>query len=315
MAEAKNYTQAGFDALQKELDYLRDVRRVEVKEEVAKARSYGDLSENSEYDEAKNEEAKIESRIHELEEMIAVSERTGRVLSVYQNRRWDGDYLTVKRILETGRIGEIARIESRIHGSRGIPKTWMRETRYEGGVLWDWGAHVIDQILALKPDKKVSYVSATMSHMTDADVEDGFTAHLIFEDEVEAIVEVGTNNLIPLPRWYLTGKKGSAMIRDFSSGAEIATLVHEETEEVLASRLGTGMTKMMVPRRAEEVHKSAMPVAEEMVAHDYYRNIAEVIDGVSEPYVKLSESLRVLRLMEAVKKAAITHETVWFEQE
>ena len=73
MAEAKNYTQAGFDALQKELDYLRDVRRVEVKEEVAKARSYGDLSENSEYDEAKNEEAKIESRIHELEEMIAVA--------------------------------------------------------------------------------------------------------------------------------------------------------------------------------------------------------------------------------------------------
>ena len=251
----------------------------------------------------------------ELEEMIAVAEKHGRVLSIYQNRRWDGDYLTVKRILESGRIGEIARIESRIHGSRGIPKTWMRETRYEGGVLWDWGAHVIDQILALKPDKRVSYVSATMSHMTDADVEDGFTAHLIFEDGVEAIVEVGTNNLIPLPRWYLTGKKGSALIRDFRSGAELATLVNEDTEEVVATRLGTGMTKMMVPRRAEEVHKSAMPVADEIVAHDYYRNFAEVIDGVSEPYVKLSESLRVLRLMDAVKKAAISHETVWFEWE
>jgi transcription elongation factor GreA len=73
MAEAKNYTQAGFDALQKELSYLKNVRRVEIKEEVAKARSYGDLSENSEYDEAKNEEAKIEMRIHELEEMIAVA--------------------------------------------------------------------------------------------------------------------------------------------------------------------------------------------------------------------------------------------------
>lgn len=70
MAEAKNYTQAGFDALQKELAYLRDVRRVEVKEEVAKARSYGDLSENSEYDEAKNEQAKVESRINELEELL-----------------------------------------------------------------------------------------------------------------------------------------------------------------------------------------------------------------------------------------------------
>ncbi len=73
MAEAKNYTQAGYDALQKELSYLKNVRRNEIKEEVAKARSYGDLSENSEYDEAKNEEAKVEMRIHELEEMIAVA--------------------------------------------------------------------------------------------------------------------------------------------------------------------------------------------------------------------------------------------------
>ena len=73
MAELKNYTQAGYDALQKELNFLKNVRRVEIKEEVAKARSYGDLSENSEYDEAKNEAAKVEMRIHELEEMISVA--------------------------------------------------------------------------------------------------------------------------------------------------------------------------------------------------------------------------------------------------
>lgn len=73
MAEMKNYTQAGYDALQKELNFLKNVRRVEIKEEVAKARSYGDLSENSEYDEAKNEEAKVEMRIHELEEMISLA--------------------------------------------------------------------------------------------------------------------------------------------------------------------------------------------------------------------------------------------------
>lgn len=73
MAEMKNYTQAGYDALQKELNFLKNVRREEIKNEVAKARSYGDLSENSEYDEAKNEEAKVEMRIHELEEMISLA--------------------------------------------------------------------------------------------------------------------------------------------------------------------------------------------------------------------------------------------------
>lgn len=73
MAEFKTYTQAGYNALLDELNFLKNVRRVEIKEEVAKARSYGDLSENSEYDEAKNEEAKIEMRIHELEEMIRMA--------------------------------------------------------------------------------------------------------------------------------------------------------------------------------------------------------------------------------------------------
>ncbi|MBO5906698.1 MAG: transcription elongation factor GreA [Clostridia bacterium] len=71
MAEVKTYTQAGFDALQKELDYLVNVRVEENKKEISTARAFGDLSENSEYDEAKQEQAKIHSRIDELREMIA----------------------------------------------------------------------------------------------------------------------------------------------------------------------------------------------------------------------------------------------------
>ena len=66
----QNYTKAGFKALQDELDYLKNVKREENKKDISKARSYGDLSENSEYDEAKLELAKIATRIAELEEMI-----------------------------------------------------------------------------------------------------------------------------------------------------------------------------------------------------------------------------------------------------
>ena len=67
----QNYTKAGFQALNDELDYLKNVRREENKKEISTARSFGDLSENSEYDEAKNEQAKIAARIAELEDMIA----------------------------------------------------------------------------------------------------------------------------------------------------------------------------------------------------------------------------------------------------
>ena len=71
MPEMKIYTPAGFKALQDELDYLVNVRVEENKKEISTARAFGDLSENSEYDEAKQEQGKIHSRIAELREMIA----------------------------------------------------------------------------------------------------------------------------------------------------------------------------------------------------------------------------------------------------
>ena len=71
MPEMKIYTPAGFKALQDELDFLVNVRVEENKKEISTARAFGDLSENSEYDEAKQEQGQIHSRIAELREMIA----------------------------------------------------------------------------------------------------------------------------------------------------------------------------------------------------------------------------------------------------
>ncbi len=71
MPEIKTYTPQGFKALQDELDYLVNVKVEENKKEISTARAFGDLSENSEYDEAKQEQAKIHARIDELREMIA----------------------------------------------------------------------------------------------------------------------------------------------------------------------------------------------------------------------------------------------------
>ncbi len=71
MSESKTYTPAGFKALQDELDYLVNVKVEENKKDISTARAFGDLSENSEYDEAKQEQGKIHARIDELREMIA----------------------------------------------------------------------------------------------------------------------------------------------------------------------------------------------------------------------------------------------------
>ena len=74
MAEKQKYTKEGYQKLTEEYEFLTKVKREEVKKAIAEARSFGDLSENSEYDEARNEQAKVEVRIKELEALIQNAE-------------------------------------------------------------------------------------------------------------------------------------------------------------------------------------------------------------------------------------------------
>lgn len=74
MADKQMYTKQGFQELLDELSYLKLTRREEIKEQIAVARGFGDLSENAEYDEARNEQAKVEARIVELEALIENAE-------------------------------------------------------------------------------------------------------------------------------------------------------------------------------------------------------------------------------------------------
>ncbi|MBE6597169.1 MAG: transcription elongation factor GreA [Ruminococcaceae bacterium] len=70
MSKEQLYTPEGYQKLIDEMNYLTQTRREEIKKSIAEARSFGDLSENAEYDEARNEQAKVEARIKELEELI-----------------------------------------------------------------------------------------------------------------------------------------------------------------------------------------------------------------------------------------------------
>ena len=80
----------------------------------------------------------------ELEEVIAVSEETGRLFSVHQNRRWDKDFCIIRKLIEDGAIGKPFYIESLVHGSKGIPGDWRCVREAGGGMLLDWGVHLID---------------------------------------------------------------------------------------------------------------------------------------------------------------------------
>ena len=106
----------------------------------------------------------------ELDEMIKAAEESGKIFSVHQNRRFDVDFLAMKQIKESGELGSIINIESRIHGSRGIPSDWRGEKEHGGGMLLDWGVHLIDQLLQIL-DEKIEKINCTFDHITNQEVD------------------------------------------------------------------------------------------------------------------------------------------------
>lgn len=86
----------------------------------------------------------------EAEELVALAKRQNRHLCVYHNRRFDGDFITIKRIIEEGRIGDIKRLQSRFDRFRPQPRDRWRENAGPGaGIFWDLGPHLVDQVVHL----------------------------------------------------------------------------------------------------------------------------------------------------------------------
>lgn len=248
----------------------------------------------------------------DLQEMMDASKETGMFFTVHQNRRWDEDFLTMKKIYDERCLGDVFRIESRVQGSRGIPGDWRQEKEHGGGMVLDWGVHLLDQILLMMGDTKLKTIYATETHITNQLVDDGFTAELKFENGVEVLVEVGTNNFVTLPRWYMLGVNGTAVIEDWNLKGEIVCAAGINETDVVPIRTAAGLTKTMAPRREENIRKQELPIVKSDI-RDFYRNVMKVIDKKEEPKIKLPEVMRVMKLMEAIFESSKEHKVVHFE--
>ena len=239
--------------------------------------------------------------VSDFDEMVAAAEKSGKLFSVHQNRRWDVDFLAIKSLIASGEIGETLNIESRIHGSRGIPSDWRCHKPYGGGMMLDWGVHLIDQMLQLIPEK-ITKIYCEMTNITTNEVDDGFNLHITFESGKRATVEVGTYNFIAMPRFYMQCKSGSALIEDWQKKCQVAKLKAWCEKDVTPVQTAAGITKTMAPRDeitidAYEIERPTSDV------HDFYRNYVKAARGTEEAYIKNSEVRRVLLVMEAAFKS------------
>ena len=245
----------------------------------------------------------------EFREMTETAKSCGVLLSVHQNRRWDHDYRTVKRIFDEKTLGPVFNIESRVHGSRGIPGDWRNQRVHGGGMLLDWGVHLLDQILQIADSRKLLSVYAQFDYVTNEECEDGFKILLEFEGGLHSLVEVGTSNFINLPRWYMTGENGSALVTDWNLDGKVVMVTDSEKRDAVPVVTAAGLTKTMAPRTEDTIKKYPLPEVCGDIK-EYYRNIKASIEGKEEQLVRNDEIMRVMRLIDTVFLSAAKNQVI-----
>jgi predicted dehydrogenase len=234
----------------------------------------------------------------DLQDIFDASHKYDRIFTVHQNRRWDIDYLMMKHMYESGDLGEVFTVESRYHGSRGIPGDWRGEKEHGGGMIYDWGVHLIDQMIGIVNDQKIEKVYCRCDHLTNDEVDDGFKMDLFFERGLIGHIEVSTRNFISLPRFFMAGMDGTAIINDWRDKTRVVLCKTWEEHDVKPVVTAAGLTKTMAPRDEKTTVESWIerPASD---VHDFYRNWVAAINGEEKQLITHPQLMRVMKIMEA----------------
>jgi predicted dehydrogenase len=147
----------------------------------------------------------------EARALIAEARRADRLITVFQNRRWDGDFLTLRRLLQENALGDALRMESRFERWRPVPKPGWKESGGEEdatGVLYDLGSHLIDQALALFGPVTHVYAELERRRATSEVVDDAFVA-LAHASGVWSHLHTNMISAEPGPRFRVLGARAS----------------------------------------------------------------------------------------------------------
>ncbi len=145
----------------------------------------------------------------EADELIGLSQKAGKKIFVFQNRRWDGDFLTIKKLISEGTFGEVKYYEA--HFDRFSPElksgSWRDENLPGGGILYDLGAHLIDQALCLFGIPN-SIKASIKAERTGSPVDDCFDLQLIYAGKI-IVLKAGMMVREAGPRFIIEGTEGN----------------------------------------------------------------------------------------------------------
>lgn len=228
----------------------------------------------------------------EAKQLVAVAEQKGLILTAYQNRRWDSDFLTIKKLIDEDKLGDIVEYECRYDRFRPVVPTesWKEKSVPVGGNLYNLGPHLIDQALVLFGEP-ITVTAEIRSVRPNSEIDDYFDVRLGYADKlviVKSSLMVYENFL----RYHLHGTKGS-----FIKGG-----LDPQEETLRKNILPTEKPWGQEPKnRWGKLYSEAFTGIIESESGDYapfYQNVYDAIVHGAELAVKPSEILRTTRVID-----------------
>ncbi len=239
-------------------------------------------------------------KVEEADRLIALAEERNLVLSVFQNRRWDSDFLTIRQALEQKKVGHLVQYTARYDRYRTeIRDSWKEEDRPGTGILYNLGSHLIDQALLLfgMPEWVWGDLRA---QRTGSKVADHFQLVMSYP-ELKVVLEAGYLVCGDRPKYELLGESGSLMT--WGQDPQEAALAAGKTPGGEGwGKEKSGKALLSLP--AEGSFRTS-PI-EMLAGHypTYYEQIAAAIKHGKTAYVSGGEGRHVVRILELAKASA-----------
>ncbi|MCL2660827.1 MAG: Gfo/Idh/MocA family oxidoreductase [Acidobacteriaceae bacterium] len=246
----------------------------------------------------------------EAKELAAIASERRLTLAPFHNRRWDGDFLTVRRVLASGELGRLVNYESHFDRFRPLPReaTWKESSSSAHGMLMDLGPHLVDQALVLF-GAPLQITASVRRDRDTTDIEDAFAITLHYPGLL-AHLRATLLAAEPAPRFLLHGTRGS--FRKYGvdpqepallQGASVPPMGDARTwlgEE--PSHWGTLTT---APNPADPAQLIRTPVRTEPGDYrSYYANVRDAINQKAALAVTPEDGYRVIRLLELARESS-----------
>lgn len=234
--------------------------------------------------------------LDEARALAATARDAGRLLSVFHNRRWDSDFLSVRDAIDAGLVGDVRHLESRIERHRPtVRDRWREQPGPASGLWWDLGPHLVDQALLLMGWPQT--VTASLAHQRDGATTDDWAHVVLGYGAARAVLHAGMLAAAAGPRFVVHGTAGSVVKRSA-----------DPQERQLIDGLRPGHPAW--GRDADPLHwhrgDGSQATREARLGDQsrYYARLAAAVTGGAPDPVPIAEALQVMAVLEAATRSS-----------